>query len=122
MKIYFEDGQLNIFALELPNVAHYIDASCGYSANQRLLDKFKKNEEMHNTSISIYTNSLIALSNKYCWNSELKLPELYLREYKDGPFVRVTELTDKEIHQVHNLMQMYINGAFHSTNESFWGY
>lgn len=117
MKIYFEDGQLKDFTLEVPNRAHRIDAACGYSANRRILDKLAKFEETHPTSIIVYTNSLIALSNQYCWNDELKIPDLYLRESINEGFVRVTMLTDKEIHKAHNLMQMYINGAFCTINE-----
>ena len=117
MKIYFEDGQLNGFSNEIPIRAYLIDATYGYSANQRELDRLLDYAKTHITPVIVYTNSIIALSNKYCWDSELQLPELYLRESKDGPFVRITNLTDKEIHKAHNLMQMYINGAFCTINE-----
>ena len=67
-------------------------------------------------TVSVYTNSLVALKNSYCWNDELQVSELYLRSSKTGDFVRVGTLTDKEIRKPHNLMSMWINGAFKERN------
>ena len=119
MKIYFEDGTLdnmlnlyNASAFEGSNVPYIIDAKNGYTVNEIELEGLLKMEEMHSMKITVYTNSLIALSNRYCWNSELNIPELYFRNIPMGNFIRVDELTDKEIRKSHNLMQMYMHGAF----------
>lgn len=108
MKVYFEDGVL-IAGNSLKNGCRYIiNAATGYSDNEKVLDRIMREEP----NVSVYTNSLVALKNLYCWNDELHIPELYLRSSKTGEFVRVDTLTDKEIRKPHNLMSMWINGAF----------
>ena len=108
MKIYFEDGKLY-----RPNsidfkYSYIVDAGCGYSKNDSLLRfiKFIDNDA------SVYTNSLIALDNRLAWNKELKVPEIYL--VRDDEFVRIDELTARELREGHNIMKMYISGEFDS--------
>lgn len=114
MKIYFEDGELK------PNrhtagvdYLYSIDASRGYSSCRNILSYTKQAYP----NDSIYTNSIIALNNKYCWNDIENVPELYLRDIKTKKFVRVDNLTDKEIRKAHNLMCMYINNCFKQSIE-----
>lgn len=107
MKVYFEDGILYEGAQKYLGCKFLINAGVGYTMSEWTLEKIRKEEP----EASVYTNSLIALDNRYCWNEELKVPELYLKT-KTGDFVRVDELTDREIHRAHNLMAMYRNGAF----------
>ena len=129
MKIYFENGPLcyDPIAHGVPDDFNIVNAGHGYYANLCDLNELLSIQDLNEGDIIVYTNSLVALSNKYCWNSELKVPELYIRTKVEntnvslipmqgkldiGKFIRVDYLTDKEIRQPHNLMQMFINGAF----------
>ena len=107
MKIYFEDGSLDN-QTKRPNNTAIIDASAGYSKN---IDSIEVLITI-NSKLDVWTNSIAILNNDYCWNDELQIPELYLRDPNTNEFVRVDCLTDKEIHKCHNLMAMYINNAF----------
>lgn len=107
MKIYFEDGPLIPFEPE-PDCEFRIDAANGHSFCENRLRTAKE----HYPDCAIYTNSLVALDNRFVWNDELKVPELYLRDRKTCKFVRVDELTDRELREGHALMKMYINRAF----------
>lgn len=111
MKIYFEDGELlKPDFIEAP-IIHVIDAKYGFLKNQEALDWY--NDHYSDGTGYIYTNSLVALSNEYCWNDELKVPELYIRPgagRKD--FVRVDKLTHKALRQAHNLRRMYMANTF----------
>jgi len=118
MKIYFEDGTLRASVkafhtiFEAQDINIIIDAADGYSENVKCLD--------HALSIgkrSVYTNSLIALDNKYAWNDELKVPEIYIRAGINCKFTRIDKLTDRELRMGHNIMQMYMNGAFDNSKE-----
>lgn len=105
MKIYFEDGEL--YSKNVNIEYHYIvDARRGYSNNMVLLDFINT----YDNEASIYTNSLVALNNDYAWNRELKVPEIYLR--KDGKWVRIDKLTEKQLREAHNIMKMYMSGMF----------
>lgn len=110
MKIYFEDGELlKPDFIEAP-IIHIIDAKYGFLKNQEALDWY--NDHYSYGTGYIYTNSLVALSNEYCWNDELKVPELYIRPSAGREFVRVDKLTLRELRQAHNLMRMYMTNAF----------
>ena len=110
MKVYFEDGRLIPFNPEIAHCEFTIDAANGVSFCQNRLDICSK----YYPGCAIYTNSLMALNNRYIGNEELRVPELYLRNRETLKFERADKLTDKEIRQPHNLMQMYLNGAFDS--------
>ena len=114
MKIYFEDGELRheyihelYFVLKVAASAktfEVLDASHGVGAVKNALNVFVKNSV-------VYTNSLIALDNKYAWNKELGVPEVYLRD-NNFDWVRIDELTDRELREGHNLMKLYLAGEF----------
>ena len=108
MKIYFEDGELRS-PFQLPFSDYYkVDASKGYSENEQKLESIRAEDY----NATVYTNQIAALSNKYCWNEELKVPELYIRAGEHMIFTRIDECTDRELRYAHNLMKMYMNGVF----------
>lgn len=108
MKIYFEDGQLRN-TLVLPVRPDFIvDARYGITANFNILDIAKD----HNMSCVIYTNSIVALDNRYAWNDELKVPEIYIRSGEHLEFKRIDSLTERELRNGHNIAKLYINGEF----------
>ena len=108
MKIYFEDGEMAFSYLPFAHTACRIDAKYGYSKNSADLDFLS----CYQPDTIVYTNSLLALDNKYCWNKELKVPELYIRAGEHMVFTRVDKLTTRELRQGHNLMKLYMNGEF----------
>lgn len=111
MKIYFEDGHL-VLGRYAPDFNFVVDAEHGYSNNKKYLD-FLQNTV---PDCSVYTNSLVALDNRYCWNDALRVPGLYLRAGEENEFKRVDELTDKELREGHNLLALFCNGGFYLAN------
>ncbi len=108
MKIYFEDGELrkmNQLSFKPDTV---INAASGVTACENL---FKDLRERHDESV-VYTNSIIGFSNRYAWNDDLKVPEIYIRTGEHMTFTRIDKLTEREIRQAHNLGHMYMNGVF----------
>lgn len=108
MKIYFEDGELRHYTQIIFEPDLVIQANLGVSQNIDMLDWYIK----HKPDIIVYTNSILALNNKYAWNKELKLPEIYIRAGKHMVFTRIDKLTNRELKQGHNLAKMYIAGEF----------
>ena len=108
MKIYFEDGEL-VTSGYLPIKDYYaIDASKGYSHNEERLDRIREKDY----NATVYTNQIAALHTEYCWNEELKVPELYIRAGEHMVFTRIDQLTTRELKEGHNLEKMYISGEF----------
>lgn len=108
MKIYFEDGPIKEKEFCGVDYLYSIDAANGYSFCRNVLNHAKKSYP----NCTIYTNSIIALNNDYCWNDVDHVCELYLRDIITGKFVRADMLTDKELRKFHNLMHLYINNGF----------
>ena len=108
MTIYFEDGELKPdFNLSF-KYNKRIDSGKGFSNNLEELDKLMKS----NPGATIYTNSLVALSNKYAWNETLNVPMIFIRSNPFSGFSRIDHLSKKEICRTHNILHMYINGGF----------
>ena len=119
MKIYFEDGALNTRELDdslrFSDLLYDIDASYGVSAcynSARLL------LAQNNPNIIIYTNCLELFSNRYAWNEELKVPEVYIRHKATREFVRIDEATERELREGHNLAHLYLAGEFDSVTNA----
>lgn len=108
MKIYFEDGEL-CTSKYLP-ITNYekVDAKYGISANMIRLDLLQKTEP----NATVYTNSIMAFHNKYAWNEELEVPEIYIRAGEHMIFTRIDKLTNRELRRAHNLAKMYVAGEF----------
>lgn len=108
MKIYFEDGKLRNIN-QLPIKPDYIvNAEEGVNANIDCLD----NLYHINPNSIIYTNSIFAFNNRYVWNKELKVPEIYIRANEHMLFTRIDELTARELREGHNLAKLYVAGEF----------
>lgn len=114
MKIYFEDGPLFRDRPGLPYGKYIVDVDArnGYSKCKELLNKLKNNNLKETV---VYTNTIISLNNDFAWNDELKVPEIYIRN-KNKKFERIDKLTNKKLRQAHNIMRMYIAGAFDGEN------
>lgn len=108
MKIYFEDDELRHYTQIPFNVDLVVQASRGVTQNIEILDNFM---ECHPDAI-VYTNSIFAFNNRYAWNDDLKVPEIYIRAGEHMTFTRIDELTQRELRQGHNLAHMYIAGEF----------
>lgn len=104
MKIYFEDGELRPSGV----FVYRIDATHGVRHNLIRLDVMLTDEP----DAIVYTNQILAFSNKYAWNEELKAPEIYIRAGKYQVFTRIDKLTERELRQAHNLAHMYVAGEF----------
>ena len=108
MKIYFEDGSLlspNKLSISFDFT---IDAASGVSTNIDTLDELQQREE----DLVIYTNSIFAFDNRYAWNHELKVPEIYIRAGKHMLFTRIDKLTNRTLREGHNLAKLYVTGEF----------
>ena len=112
MKIYFEDSWLYTPEESL-NIDYIIDAGAGITWCEKKLDEIFKTKP----EAAVYTNSVAALSNKYCWNRKLHAPELYIRVGRNRTFTRVDSLTDRELRAGHNLMHLYRNGEFNTEKD-----
>lgn len=115
MKIYFEDGQLisetnKMLAMMYGNVWE-ANAVLGVSACIRIATAAQMEKD---SEIVIYTNCTELLNNRYAWNDELKVPEVYIRQEATGEFVRVDKCTSRELREGHDLRRMYMAGEFDS--------
>ena len=106
MKIYFEDGE--IIEENIPDYCQdIVDARYGFSDCVDVLESIRKYANHYN----IYTNAIISLDNKYAWNKELGVSEIYLRN-KNGNWTCIDKLTSRILKEGHNIMKMYIAGEF----------
>lgn len=109
MKILFYDGDVRQWCR--PAIIRYyltLDAAHGPSDNIEQLEWACLNRY----DCIILTNSLVALSHKYGWNKENGCTDIYFYVESKHDFVRCDELTEKEIRKEHNIMKMFMNGAF----------
>lgn len=108
MKIYFEDGKL-VNIKQLPIAPDYvIDAADGVTACMDMLDRISST----NRDAVVYTNSIIAFSNRYAWNEEKKIPDVYIRGGEHLEFTNIAFLTNRQLREGHNLAKMYLGGEF----------
>lgn len=108
MKVYFEDGPL-VNLKKLPIAPDYIiDVADGVSKNIEILTELYVN----NRNCIIYTNSILAFSNRYAWNDKLKVPEIFICNNEYGIFTNICELTNRELREGLNLANLYIGGEF----------
>ena len=108
MKIYFEDGQLLPKSMLPFKCDHIVDAADGYSDCENAFEWILYND----CRSVVYTNMITALCNKYAWNGDYGVFEIYMRCGKDKKFYMVQELTQRELRSAHNIMKLYMNGEF----------
>lgn len=110
MIVYFEDGMITNTAMfdEDDNEIIKVDATMGYSNCRRHLRYIKDNYPF---DTEVYTNSLEAFSNFYCWDDNKGIPMIHIRD-ENGQWKLISEMTDKELRIRHNLEKLYVNGAF----------
>ena len=109
MIVFFEDGPITNNTLTLGGKELIkVDAGKGYSACRKKLKEIRDNYPF---DTKIYTNSLDAFSNFWCWDEEKKIPMIYIRNEK-GNWVLINELTDRQLRIAHNLEKLYVNGIF----------
>lgn len=112
MIVYFEDGPVvdkNIPVDGVDNTEFIcIDAGTGYSNCRRML-RYVKEKLPFNTKV--YTNSLDAFSNFWCWDEEKKIPMIYVKN-ENGKWTLISELTTKDLRISLNLEKLYVSGVF----------
>lgn len=109
MIVYFEDGSITNDSLFFDGKeAIKVDAGAGYSHCRRKLKAISKNFPF---DTKVYTNSLDAFSNFWCWDDEKKMPMIYIRN-ENGEWTLIWDMTDRELRIAHNLEKMYVNGVF----------
>lgn len=110
MIVYFEDGKLNLCkaVLEIGELPFEVDAGMGYSDCRRNLRWIKDTQPFN---AKVYTNSLDAFSNFWCWDDEKKIPMIHIRD-RSGKWRLISDMTDKELRMAHNLEKLYVNGIF----------
>lgn len=109
MKILFYDGDIRQWDRPTNISYNYIlDAAHGPSNNIERLELVRLNYY----DCVIFTNSLVALDHRYGWNEKENHTDIYFYVESKHDFVRCDELTKKEIRKEHNIMKMFINGAF----------
>lgn len=110
MIVYFEDGSITNDSMFVENGEELIkvDAGMGYSHCHKKLRYIKDNYPF---DTKVYTNSLDAFSNFWCWDNEKKMPMIYIRD-DNGKWKHICEMTDKELRMCHNLEKLYVNCAF----------
>jgi hypothetical protein len=113
MKIYFEDGELQHYTQIPFEVDLAVQSNLGVSQNLYMLDWFLE----HQPDATVYTNSILAFNNRYVWNKELRVPEIYIRAGENMEFTRIDKLTNRKLRAGHDLAKMYISGEFDQRKE-----
>lgn len=110
MKILFYDGDIRWWSRPT-SFSNYnrLDASWGYTDNIKTLDLYM--EKLGEDTI-VLTNSLVALDHRYGWNEKENHTDIYFYVESKHDFVRCDELTEREVRRGHNIMKMFMNGAF----------
>lgn len=128
MKILFYDGDIRQWCRPATIRHHHtIDAAHGPSDNIEQCDCILLIDAAHGPSDNakqlewaclnycdciLLTNSLVTLDHKYGWNNEENHTDIYFYVESKHDFVRCDELTEREVRRGHNIMKMFMNGAF----------
>ena len=113
MIIYFEDGSItneSVYSVTGEELIK-VDAGSGITANINKLIAIEKDRDFNTR---VYTNSIVALWSRWCWDEENKIPQLYIRN-ANNEWENVTHFTTRELREGHNLAKLYISGEFDIT-------
>ena len=115
MRIYFYDGKMVDApgsSIIHPCVLRCVYADEGSTMNKQDLMCYQLEEKDHELPTAILTNSLVALSHEYGWNEAEGHTDIYIWRFDLNKYVRIDELTDKDIRKAHNVEKMYRAGVF----------
>ena len=115
MIIYFEDSSITnepLYSITDKEMIK-VDAKNGITSNINQLIAIEKDRDF---DTSIYTNSIVALWSRWCWDKENKIPQLYIRNI-NGEWENITHFTTRELREGHNLAKLYISGEFDVYNK-----
>ena len=111
MIVFFEDGSITNNSLFMDGKEIIkVDAGAGYSHCRMRLRAIDKNFLF---DTKVYTNSLDAFSNTWCWSEEKKMPMIYVRDEKQN-WILISDLTTRKLRRAMNLEKLYVNGEFGS--------
>lgn len=110
MIVYFENGEITNAVLysETGEEIIKIDAGMGFSHCRKRLNYINNNLPFNT---KVYTNSLDAFSNTWCWDNEGKMPMIYIRN-KNNKWTLISELTTRKLRPAINLEKLYVSGEF----------
>lgn len=114
MIIYFEDGYMQMPPdpeIRQPGY-HTVYAAAGYFACEKKLDAILAENKRFTV---VYTNSVAALQNKYCYDDYAGYM-LILRD-KHGKWHHVDYFTQRELRPAHNIFHLYKSGEFGKPGE-----
>ena len=109
MIVFFEDGAIANRSLVIDGGETIkVDAGAGYSACRRQLRSIDTNLPF---DTKVYTNSLDAFSNFWCWDEQKKMPMIYIRDNANR-WALISTLTTRQLRVAQNLEKLYVNGEF----------
>ena len=92
--------------------ARFISAAGGDSCAYALAETYRRDNDTH---IIITNCSPLFSFHKFIWDKERGCYNLWFwkeEELEEGYFAHVTELTQKDLREAHNIWRMWHNGAF----------
>lgn len=109
MIVFFKDGSITNDSLFIDGKEVLkVDAGMGYSHCRKRLRYIKDNYPF---DTEVFTNSLDAFSNFWCWDDEKNVPLIYIQN-EEGNWKFISELTNRRLRIGHNLEKLYVNGEF----------
>lgn len=109
MIVFFKDGSITNDSLFIDGKEVLkVDAGMGYSHCRKRLRYIQDNYPF---DTEVFTNSLDAFSNFWCWDDKKNMPLIYVQN-EDGDWKFINELTNRELRIGHNLEKLYVNGEF----------
>ena len=110
MIVFFEDGPIanKTLVIDGQEILIKVDAGDGFT---NCLNKFIAITNKLPFNTMVYTNSLDAFSNSWCWDDVKKIPMIYIRD-KTHEWKLISDCTTRKLRRAQNLEKMYVNGIF----------
>lgn len=109
-KVIFYDGDMS--EVPISNACFCVYARDGYSHNQKYLKTINKVVQ----NATVLTNDLLVWGNDIAWwNDKENKCQAYILKNINGKWkeINIQDLTEKEIRQAHDIVRMYMAGAFY---------